>query len=598
VQRLASLAVPTALCLSITAFLAVIPASPAAAETPFFLARGKQRCEALQAWYAEFLSISTPGVEKMRMGPELRALIARAFRDDIFQRHFGKTFGELSDSDKKKVQSELEDCFSDNSFVTYFVTSPFEHREKWQQTSAHKEWMVAIEAVRSAPPPPPPAPSALPPEPGERTLFILLGPGKKILSTPTYRVYLLGCDLEVVLRDPATPLGDNLRQLALKELIPTLDREPLCQAKQYRWDSINFYFESAVFAIYALDGFQHGSEDRGIRRHEGPEKPGSGYELPVLNLYFTGQAEGPYKVKATYIDQLAFDYDSFYEGDPNLNSLDRILAYVADPDSMSPFVAELASRRAAIREEQIRKAEARRREEQEALLRSQRREAAQVLSFLDGVPNPPPAYDFARFTNARLLADVYGGNFEPLTGGHSPEELVSHAFAAATAFGAMVGNSNWRAEQEKMAAHLEQMEDFAKRRTPLKLALKAYHEAFAQTCRRSSSRSPWVAVTFQRSLVKRDQSGAVLSKVDLGSKTIEVRKAYAAAFSDAYEFADDPGFFARAAIPGGLSKLNESLQKDFTQLLQSEGCDAPAVRLVEVNLFLAYQWLMPARQLR
>jgi hypothetical protein len=201
VQRLVSLAVPTALCLSLTVSLAVIPA---AAETPFFSARGKQPCEALQAWYVEFLSISKPGIEKMRMGPELQALIARAFRDDIFQRHFGKTFGELSDSDKKKVQSELEDCFSDNSFVTYFVTPPFEYREKWQQTSAHKEWMAAIEAVRSAPPPPPPAPSALPPEPGERTLFILLGPGKKILSTPTYRAYLLGC--HAARRQPA-PAG-------------------------------------------------------------------------------------------------------------------------------------------------------------------------------------------------------------------------------------------------------------------------------------------------------------------------------------------------------------------------------------------------------
>lgn len=594
-RRLASLALPFALC----TVLAVLPASSAAAETPFFSARGgKQRCEALQAWYAEFLSISRPGIEKMRMGKELQGLIARAFRDDIFQRHFGKTFPELSDSDKKKVKGELEDCFENNSFVIYFVTPPFEHREKFQQGRSYKEWMAAIEAVRTAPPPPPPAPPALPAEAGERKLFFPFGPGKKVLSTPVYRAYLQGCNLKVVLKDPATPLGDNLQQLALKELIPALDREPQCQVQKYRWQSIDFYFEAAAFAIYGRDGFQHGRENVGLRRHEGPDDPSSGRELAVLNLYFTGPPEGPYQFKPTYIDQLAFSYDSFYDGDPNLNSLDRILAYVADPQAMSPFVAELAARRAAIREQQIQKAEARRREELEALVRTQRQQAAQVLGFLDGVPNPPPAYDFAGFTNARLLANVYSGNFEPLTGGHSEEEQVGHIFAAATAFGSMVGNRNWQAEQEKMNAHLAQMNDFAERRTPVKLALKAYHEAFAQTCRRSSSRSPWVAVTFQRSLVKRDQSGVELSRTELGSKTLEVRKAYAEAFSDAYEFADDPGFFALAAVPGGISNLDQSLQRDFTRLLQSEGCDAPVVRQLEVNLFLAYRWLLPAQQLR
>lgn len=583
--------------LLVLALCATVPAV-ATPPAPFFSARGaKARCAALAGWHADLVDLGGQGLEQLRMGAELLAKIAPAFQDDFFVRHFGKSFFSLSDREREQAQRGLIDCFPNSGFARFVLTTPFSYKEAHKKGRTYQDWMQQIEATRNAPPKEE-MPAGLPSEPGERQPHSLFKVGPKLLATAGYRAYAgAGCELFVILRDRTIRFDAGIEQLALAELLPVLADYPHCPDTDYRFGAIYFHDEASVYEIHASSTSQRGREGIDVRRHEPSPDLEIEREIPVLALTYSGPAGGPYHFNRTYFDQLAFDFEPLYHGDPSLDSLDRVRAYVEDPAAKSPHVAELSRRREESRRKGAEAAEARRKAERAAERVEQRRQAQPLIALLARPPAAALAYDFSRFGNATLLREVYSGNFEPFVGDHTPTSAFGNVFQSAASLGAMVGNRNWRAEQEKIKANAARLADFFRRRTPLRLAVKAYHEAFADVCSGFDGAGRWTRITFRWDTVKRDAHGAEIERWKGEPTTRAVREPFADDYSAAYKFAADPGFMAWQSVEGGTSSFTLALHNDFTRLLRATGCGSPVARQLEVNLHLAHRWLPPAQEL-
>ncbi|MEM9291084.1 MAG: hypothetical protein AAGD01_05340 [Acidobacteriota bacterium] len=196
-----------------------------------------------------------------------------------------------------------------------------------------------------------------------------------------------------------------------------------------------------------------------------------------------------------------------------------------------------------------------------------------------------------------LLTKIYEGDFESFTGGLTPEQRLQEERALRKVFRSLADASELDQKQAQLKQHQLRLEEYARRRTPLQLAQKAYHEAYTVVCRQSSSTIAWRELTLPRVRIQRDSFGQVRNRIHQKAVTVEVRGPFAGSYRETFSFRLDPDPFAPTAVPGGLSNFTREAQTDFEVFLRRAGCDASEVRYFEVNLFLAHRWLPPAQEL-
>lgn len=116
---------------------------------PFFEARGKQRCEALNAW-TDAIQARAPGIDLYNQQYDAVVnLVAQSFEDASFVPAFGKSFRALSDKDKQTIKKTLGDCYGSGNWydvvATGFETIP---------GRMGLEWRTALEGLGRNPTPP------------------------------------------------------------------------------------------------------------------------------------------------------------------------------------------------------------------------------------------------------------------------------------------------------------------------------------------------------------------------------------------------------------------------------------------------------------
>jgi hypothetical protein len=205
-----------------------------------------------------------------------------------------------------------------------------------------------------------------------------------------------------------------------------------------------------------------------------------------------------------------------------------------------------------------------------------REKAAKVLQLLDTVDADAGAapYDFSSLTNAAVLQAIYTGNFERFHGKYEQEDVLE-----------MIG-----------AGNVSGLMDFGRTRAPVMLAQSAYHRLFYQNCS-NTTEIPFVVVRYRQSdIVTRNFFGVELSRIEGNTYTFNVRSPFAASFLNAHKGIDEAVDSGGAAI-GITQRAYDSYKNDFDKFLQKEGCSSPVVRLFEVNLYLAAEWLWPWQKL-
>lgn len=99
----------------------------------------------------------------------------------------------------------------------------------------------------------------------------------------------------------------------------------------------------------------------------------------------------------------------------------------------------------------------------------------------------------------------------------------------------------------------------------------------------------------QPDIVTTNLFGVELSRIEGDTYTYNVREPFAASFLNAHkgimEVRDGAEFI------GITQRAYDSYKNDFDRFLQKEGCSSPIVRLFEVNLYLATEWLWPWQKL-
>ena len=204
-----------------------------------------------------------------------------------------------------------------------------------------------------------------------------------------------------------------------------------------------------------------------------------------------------------------------------------------------------------------------------------REKAARVLKLLETVnaASASASHDFSSFTNGAVLQAIYTGNFERFHGKYEQEDLLN-----------MVG-----------AADVSGVADLGRRRAPVVLAQSAYHRRFYENCG-NQPEIPFIAVRYrQPDIVTTNLFGVELSRIEGDTYTYNVREPFAASFLNAHkgimEVKDGAEFI------GITQRAYDSYKNDFDRFLQKEGCSSPIVRLFEVNLYLATEWLWPWQKL-
>lgn len=133
--------------------------TPTAAGAPILSEKNRTaQCATVHAWVDTAREISGPGTFAGTIPiPGDRKAGAPAFADDIFPTYFGKTYGGLSKSDKRKLLNVLRRC-SENNARYYFgeIQHPFQLRSdrydvaEWQaEIAKHKTSAALLETKRA-----------------------------------------------------------------------------------------------------------------------------------------------------------------------------------------------------------------------------------------------------------------------------------------------------------------------------------------------------------------------------------------------------------------------------------------------------------------
>ena len=205
-----------------------------------------------------------------------------------------------------------------------------------------------------------------------------------------------------------------------------------------------------------------------------------------------------------------------------------------------------------------------------------REKAAKVLQLLEKVnaQSAPATYDFSSFTNGSVLQAIYNGDFEKFHGNYEQEDIL----------------------EMTAAADLSGLRDFGVMRAPVMLAQSAYHPIFYKNCGTQTEFS-FVVVRYQQpDIVTKNFFGVELSRIEGDTYTFNVRAPFVSSFLNAYKGVDE-AVGSGGEFIGITQKVYDSYKNDFDKFLQKEGCSSPVVRLFDVNLYLAAEWLWPWQRL-
>jgi hypothetical protein len=241
-----------------------------------------------------------------------------------------------------------------------------------------------------------------------------------------------------------------------------------------------------------------------------------------------------------------------------------------------------------IREEQARlaaekyKAEAPQREAEEARKRiiNERNLSAPVLTLIK--PNAPKTYNFAGYSNQKVLEAIYNGEFDRFI---SRKEVDDAVFAAERAR----SNRDPRLAFEMLANMIASGNELAiviARYRELASYYFGYHNAYYELCK-TNKEIPWVQGSVYKFWLTSD--GKVVEGSERYGYSGPIRFPYEETHKRTYELLAD----RLQTNP----QISEETLADFRNFLQTEGCSSPTVREFEANLYLVTNMRLPLQVL-
>lgn len=410
--------------------------------------------------------------------------------------------------------------------------------------------------------------------------------GAKVEETADYALYepgggFISCSLitfMVVLKTydddyEISPDNPKYRSILENRIIPLVKR--MCKSQRVKHFDISNFFQGVHLRYTEAEGFKE-------------YKTG---QFPGPSVGYSGGQEKDLNVRV---------YDPF--GQVRYSESTYPLEDYASLNKLRKFNEVLVARYEQKKRDEIAREEERKREEAERLAAV---EEAEKRRRLEELPQRIAAdrikasntlalykrgarkvYDFSGYPQQQPLRDIYAGNFEPFTGGYYSDVLrnVEQNYLA-TLLG-MGGSS--------MSSQLEFARKMARLRLPIMIAYFAYHQAFEEQCYLKSHELPWIKGTRRTDLVT-TRGGFEINRIEGQTYVYYVREPFFNTFKKTFEAAQQ-GNFAQLVSGTPLSTRQE-FQDGFRKFLKTEGCSSPQVRHLEINLYLATEWMRSLQEL-
>lgn len=200
-------------------------------------------------------------------------------------------------------------------------------------------------------------------------------------------------------------------------------------------------------------------------------------------------------------------------------------------------------------------------------------------------------YDFTGYNQKEDLENIFAGNFYRFTGGHESSELQTQQL---NYLGILLGGGSIESAMARMNEQLAKTKDIVSRRLPIMIAYFAYHQAYEKQCFPSNQELPWTKGSYRTDLVY-TRGAFEVNRIEGQTYVFYVREPFFEAFDNTYRAAQE-GQLVQFLTEVPLS-TRTSYESDFQRFLQKEGCSSPRVRSLEVNLYLASEWLLPLQEL-
>ncbi|HEY9284954.1 MAG TPA: hypothetical protein VIP46_15980 [Pyrinomonadaceae bacterium] len=183
-----------------------------------------------------------------------------------------------------------------------------------------------------------------------------------------------------------------------------------------------------------------------------------------------------------------------------------------------------------------------------------------------GKRNAPPSYDFGGYSNRLVMRDIYKGKFTRF-----PSRAELSAARSYTTPGNMLG----------IAADVA-----TDKSSPLTVYLEkailiwtnffAYHQTYAKVCRQTKD-VPWTQGTVYEFYLTK--GGERVSGSETYGTTGAIREPFKESYDHAYEML--------ASRTKTQPEISDIMLNEYEVFLKNSGCDSPAVRQFELNLYLA-----------
>jgi hypothetical protein len=569
------------------------------ANPTFFAARSNDdRCKAIQIWLTSIRYEAKEARRYRAASGSGEVDMMGVYVDDIrkygiaaFRNVFGKSFAELSKDEIKDIEKSLKKCSSDRWVevalaqrlqidARYWIADFDKVEQAARQAKAARDRRTYIERSR---------------EEARRTGYSI---GELLKETELYRLhasvlsnYADWCSpqdgrafVSLIFKADANFQIDNNERYWKRfedEIFPAINA---------RCNGINkIYISNYVQGFYI-----------NLARYQVNRQIDAAYPSDVLSLaVYSREPSAPQK------------YDWIY-GNATTNALSYVAQYGSragrrdystggiNNDSSLTSIARLrevlqirereeqARREKQAQDDLARRIEAQRQAEiaqREKIARAreaQRLKAAEVLRLYK--KGAPAKYNFSGFERENDLQSIYSGDFEPYTDGQDSDVFDESRLFKLYFSGASL---------DQAFAELSKLTAIARLRLPIHIAYFTYHKVFEEECH-SNRELTWSPEAFRTDIVKYKgffETGRIIGQ----TYVYDVREPFAQTFRNTY----------RSVNQGGLAHLMTGVplttryefENGFRKFLRTEGCASPATRHLEVNLYLATEWLLPLQEL-
>ena len=200
-------------------------------------------------------------------------------------------------------------------------------------------------------------------------------------------------------------------------------------------------------------------------------------------------------------------------------------------------------------------------------------------------------YDFSGYSQKQDLENIYSGNFEPFTGGYESSVLQKQQVSF---LGILTGGGTYESAMARLNEELAKTRDVMSHRLPIMIAYFAYHQAYEKQCFPSNNEFPWTKGSYKTDVVY-TRGIFEVNRIEGQTYVYYVREPFFNAFDKTQRAAQEGNlaqFFAGVPL-----STRTSFENDFVRFLNKEGCNSPKVRSLEINLYLASEWLLPLQEL-